>query len=376
VRRILHIYSGNFFGGIEQMLLTFAGADGLHGLTHEFALCFEGALSQRLKTHAATVENIGPVRMRRPDTVYRARSHVRRILRERHIDCVICHSSWALALFGPVVKRAGVPLIFWVHDRLQERGFVDRLASRIKPDLAVCNSAYSEQSVAALYSDLPSAVIHCPSPASAPMPDAERLELRSRLGAEARTVVILIAARFEHWKGHELLIRALSRISDLQNWTCWILGEQQSGQQSSLVARMKSAAMIGEVADRICFLGHQENARQYFEAADIYCQPNTTPEPFGLTFVEALQAGLPIVTTSLGGGADEFLDSGAAVFVRQSDDAGLATVLRDLIRSPEKRAHYAAEGKRRAIEIADVESQLGKVRVAVDAVVSLNRAQF
>ena len=36
-------------------------------------------------------------------------------------------------------------------------------------------------------------------------------------------------------------------------------------------------------------------------AADIYCQPNTTPEPFGIAFVEALAAGVPVVTTAMGG---------------------------------------------------------------------------
>jgi glycosyltransferase involved in cell wall biosynthesis len=36
-------------------------------------------------------------------------------------------------------------------------------------------------------------------------------------------------------------------------------------------------------------------------AADIHCQPNIGPEPFGITFIEALYAGLPLVTTSIGG---------------------------------------------------------------------------
>ena len=47
-------------------------------------------------------------------------------------------------------------------------------------------------------------------------------------------------------------------------------------------------------------------------AADLFCQPNTAPEPFGLSLVEALQAGLPVVTSGIGG-ACEIVDASCGV---------------------------------------------------------------
>ena len=57
-------------------------------------------------------------------------------------------------------------------------------------------------------------------------------------------------------------------------------------------------------------------------AADIHCQPNTAPEPFGLVFVEALYAGLPVVTTALGG-ALEILTDACGVLVPAGDAPAL-----------------------------------------------------
>ena len=46
-------------------------------------------------------------------------------------------------------------------------------------------------------------------------------------------------------------------------------------------------------------------------AADIYCQPNLTAEPFGITFIEALHSRLPVVATALGG-TREIVDESCA----------------------------------------------------------------
>ena len=52
------------------------------------------------------------------------------------------------------------------------------------------------------------------------------------------------------------------------------------------------------IAGRVRFLGERRDVAACMHAADIHCQPNTAPEPFGLVFVEALYAGLPVVTTA------------------------------------------------------------------------------
>ena len=69
-------------------------------------------------------------------------------------------------------------------------------------------------------------------------------------------------------------------------------------------AELKAIADRGGVADRVRFLGQRSDVPRLMAAADVFCQPNAGPEPFGVVFVEALYAGLPVVTSAFGGAVE------------------------------------------------------------------------
>ena len=66
------------------------------------------------------------------------------------------------------------------------------------------------------------------------------------------------------------------------------------------------------------FLGQREDVPRLMAAADVFCQPNTGPEPFGIVLVEALYAGLPVVTSGFGGAA-EIVDQTCGVLTAPGD---------------------------------------------------------
>src|SRR6185295_14283079 len=106
--RVLHVYSGNLFGGIEAMLLAIARQPAAD-LESEFALCFEGRLSRELTAAGARVHQLAEVRVSRPQTVRRARRALAALLSSGRFDRVICHASWSHAIFGGLVRRTGTP---------------------------------------------------------------------------------------------------------------------------------------------------------------------------------------------------------------------------------------------------------------------------
>ena len=65
-------------------------------MERQFGLCFPGRLRENLLAAGATVYDLGPVRIRRPWTAYRARARLRALLREVHFDAVMTHACWRM----------------------------------------------------------------------------------------------------------------------------------------------------------------------------------------------------------------------------------------------------------------------------------------
>src|SRR5688572_22783452 len=105
--RVLHVYAGNLYGGIETYLVTLAKFRAqCPEMEPEFALCFRGRLWDELKTAGAVVHDLGPVRFSRPWTLLRARRRLRQVLRSKYYGAAVTHACWPHAAFAPVVRSS------------------------------------------------------------------------------------------------------------------------------------------------------------------------------------------------------------------------------------------------------------------------------
>jgi len=361
--RTLHVYSGNLYGGIEAILLTLATFRGEAG-DHEFALCFDGRLSHDLEAAGAAVANLGEVRLSRPQTLRRARLRLREALAPGRFDRVVCHAPWTQGLFGGVVRRAGLPLAFWAHDAMTGGHWTERLARRLPPDIVICNSEFTASTLPLLYSGVASCVVHPPVPELPPLTEDARARLRASLATDESAVVVITACRSEAWKGHEVLVEALAALGDLPGWTWWQVGGAQRPDEEAWLRSIREKAQSRGIADRTRWLGQRADVPQLLRAADIYCQPNLSPEPFGVVFVEALRAGLPVVTSALGG-ALEIVNETCGVLTAAGDARAVAAALRPLIEDRTARARQAAGGPARAAAVSDPVTQFRKLEQAL-----------
>src|SRR5947207_6804306 len=130
--RVLHLYAGNLYGGIERLLITLARTRELcPAMTHEFGLCFDGKLARELREAGAPVHILGNVRFSRPWTVRNARFALRSLLTRGSYDLAITHACWPQPLMGRVIRRADAPSLFWAHDAPKGTHWLERWAKRI-----------------------------------------------------------------------------------------------------------------------------------------------------------------------------------------------------------------------------------------------------
>jgi len=360
--KVLHVYSGNLFGGIETLLLTIArGQNLVPQMIHSFALCFEGRLSNELKQSGAEVFQLGNVKLSRPWTVLKARVKLKQILRKSGFDVVICHGCWPEAIFGSVAKSNNIPLVFWCHDTPQAKHLVEKLAKLTPPDLTIANSFYTQSSIDLLYPKTPSEVLYCPVTANVPQDtQAVRNTIRNNLNTPENAVVIIQSSRLERWKGQGFLLEALGQLRDLPNWICWIAGGVQKIQENEYFQELKNQAQELGIGDRVLFLGQRSDVANLLVAADIHCQPNTGPEPFGIALIEALYSGLPVVTTNIGA-ALEISDESCGRLVQSGNLESLSNTLSELIVDPSIRLKLASFGRAKATNMCDPQRQLSSL---------------
>jgi glycosyltransferase involved in cell wall biosynthesis len=120
---------------------------------------------------------------------------------------------------------------------------------------------------------------------------------------------------------------------------------------------LRQRAEEWRIAPQIRWLGWQKDVEIVYDAADIFCQPNVGPEPFGLTFVEALWRGKPVVTTGMAG-ALEVVSPDCGILTPPGDVGAVAGALRELIEAPSTRQSLGQAGPGRARYLCDPAARL------------------
>jgi len=371
---IIHVHSGNIYGGVEVGLGSNARLGPSRGIDPDFALCFDARSAAELRESGRPVHILGPMRMRYPWQVLRGRRKLDAVLRATGYDAVVIHNMWGLANFAPVIRAHGLPLLFHLHGTCEKDKMTlgDRVARRWRPDLVMCNSAFSASTLDGFFPGINRTVVCHPFQMRQTASDA-RAVTRRQLRVADDEVLIIQASRLDEWKGHRLHLEALARIRTAHPWRSLIAGGPQHPGEQKVFDELVAYARVLGVSDRVTFLGQREDVPELLAAADVLCQPNTGPEPFGLAFIEALSAGLPVVTSAMGG-ALEIVEPSCGILLPPNADA-VARALTKLIDDDALRSGMSLPAKRRAREICDPDRQTAMMRDAILSVMPGERAR-
>lgn len=138
-------------------------------------------------------------------------------------------------------------------------------------------------------------------------------------------------------KGHDILVKALSRLSDL-DWQAVIAGNPWDTGHAEALRRQVAAS---PVAARITLAGlvTDDELQALYARASVFALA-TRYEGHGIVFDEALVRGLPIVSCDVGA-VPETVPQGAGLLVPPDDPARFADALRSLVDDPARRRAMA-----------------------------------
>jgi phosphoheptose isomerase len=166
----------------------------------------------------------------------------------------------------------------------------------------------------------------------------DRLLARMVLGIDPSECVILQLGRIVPRKGIDTVVKALAQVRKTSMPVRLIVvgGETNSNHAPDTeILRLQRLAHEEGVTESVLFTGRQNRdmLKYYYSAADIFI---TTPwyEPFGITPLEAMACGTPVIGSNVGGLKYSIEHGKTGYLVPPNDPDALAQRIRELFNDP------------------------------------------
>ncbi len=264
------------------------------------------------------------------------------MITELRPDVVHTHGYRPDVVDSGVARSMGVPTVTTVHGFTRGRGrgriyeWIQRRWYR-RFDAVVAVSA--PQRAELIESGVRPKRIHLVQNAWKPAaPPLTRAEARAALGLEADARIVGWVGRLSPEKGPEVMVEALAAC-DATDLSVSVIGAGRMEPELGALADERG------VATRIRWHGVVPDAGRYLAAFDVLLMTSWT-EGTPIVLLEAMAAGAPIVTTSVGGIPDVVSDR-EAVLASAGDVGGLARAITEVLENPEAADVRCREARRR-----------------------------
>lgn len=168
---------------------------------------------------------------------------------------------------------------------------------------------------------------------------ASKEEARRHIGVSGN--IILTAGRLVPWKGFRMLIKLMPQLLQVnQFFRLVIVGDGPD------MAMLQSVVRNLGLERKVYVVGRQPSAEMawYLASADMFVL-NTGYEGFSHQVLEAMSAGVPVITTSVGGNREIVVQGQNGFLVRYNDEFNLVEAIKTLWRQTELRDHLIANGR-------------------------------
>lgn len=173
---------------------------------------------------------------------------------------------------------------------------------------------------------------------------------RSKLGITKDDYIVFYSGRLTKEKGILELIQAIKQIDAIPNIKLIIAGASFYGKDSKETMYIKKLQEeANNTKDKVIFTGYidYQEMPSYLKTANVVIVPSLWDEPFGLTVLEAMAAGVPLITTRCGG-IPEVCGNTALLIERENLTSNLITAIQYMYKNPQEALLMAQKAQERS----------------------------
>lgn len=296
--KILQVCSARAIGGGEKHL-----ADLAHGLTergHEIYAALRP--NSPLRSHLSRVRDENVLTLRAPGPLNIANAYrLARFMREQQIEIVHAHIAHDYLLAALAARLAGnARLVVTRHVLFPLKTTHARLLQRVDAVIAVSHAVAGVLKVQNIFDSSRIVVIHNGIDLTRFFPNSSSRDSNSfRVGMVGHLAPI---------KGQDEFIRAARIVTGERNDVTFIIAgedKSRSGENRQHLERLIRDLGLNE---RVQLIGWVDDVPSLLSTLDLLISPSRS-EPFGLSIIEGMAAGVPVIATS-SEGAREILEDG------------------------------------------------------------------
>jgi len=295
----------------------------------------------------------------------RAVKNIGKWIREEDVDLVHTHYSRDLWALVPALWMGGekVPLVLTKHIGTMEpkKDPLHRWIYR-RVDFIIGISRVIQQNVIQTHPIDPEKVGCIPNGVDLRAFDTERddrIAVRGSMGIPADALVVGMTARLSWWKGYREFLEMAEQLVKVRSdvWFFAVggatLGEEREEEEIRNFAR--SLRSDGKVI----FAGFQRNVARFLRAMDIFVYP-AYAEAFGLVLIEAMAAGLPVVSSDCDGVPEIVVEVYFGRRLPPRDSLALTEAVTEMLEDSSKMREYGRAGRVRVLDIYDFDKVISR----------------
>lgn len=151
--------------------------------------------------------------------------------------------------------------------------------------------------------------------------------------------IILLPGRITRWKGHHVLIDAISKINN-KDIFCVLLGSDQG--RNEYKKELEQAIEEKKLGGQIRIVDHCNDMPAAYMLSTIVVSASTDPEGFGRIPIEAQAMGRPIIATNHGGAQETVIKNETGWLTTPGDSTELAKAIEEALRLNDEQRHILA----------------------------------